>query len=827
VLNRKHPDLRSERGVMLVIFSIVLPLILIIGSMVVSIGSWYTHGRHLQTKVDAAAFAGGGSWAFPCASDIDAKIEDFARQYVGQHMKADGTPYSTTTFNPQVGKVQGDQIHVVLNGPDWYDGDTNANPTEMSDPTGTVCNAKTLDVKGTEQDSPLLWGWLPFYPDIKKKARVEIQEVEGLNGLLPIAVRAPEPVSAAAVFYNESTGNILRTKYFVRSSSIFGLPANLQGWSSYNTEDTGTWANFVPAGATGVAVAVSFRGACNTNLPNPNNNITTSPAPCFEDTGFTTINQLCNQGTTTQIVNCSYSNTGTWPNENVRSGLHFIRGYPNGTVTNGPPQLRSSYLTNVSCSTNGYFNARPNANCNSRLSVSVDLGSVSENPPPNPPNGNEETRKASNVSVTYRLVREDGTTFCDYGPNCELQASNGNATGTVTYASTGSPSSPDMPLSANSRGNAVAIQIRVKGSTVVPNPGACGVTQGGFVPGCRWFYTGSGQFGTSVAPTNAQVLAAPVQRAFRGNSLTSSSVQWLRLTTDQTCDGTPDFIDNQAASQPTGANRCFFMDMGLKGGIAQDQDEEPVLFNDGTGSSQMGGIDCDPNINQGQILIDGVIKGCGPWYAPNGFDTIPLCPAPNSIFAQPNPGPPFTDWPPLECIKTRTTGQMSQLERGLDNRLFGSNNAPCPADSATGPVKGRNYWHRNNNLYDGANFADNGPPVTGNNLRDADPRLVTIFLAPTEAFTGPGQETYPITGFIAIYITGYGRISGNGSLSIDDPCPGSAPPTDLDLSGGSSGGYAIWGHILKHVVPGPSATPSGRICQPTTSNQPCVAVLVE
>ena len=226
---------------MLVIFSIVLPLILIIGSMVVSIGSWYTHGRHLQTKVDAAAFAGGGSWAFPCASDIDAKIEDFARQYVGQHMKADGSPYSTTTFNPQVGDVQGDQIHVVLNGPDWYDADTNPNPTEPI-AAGNLCNAKTLDVKGTEQDSPLLWGWLPFYPDIKKKARVEIQEVEGLNGLLPIAVRAPEPVSAAAVFYNESTGNILKTKYFVKSSGIFGLPANLQGWSTFNTEDASTWA---------------------------------------------------------------------------------------------------------------------------------------------------------------------------------------------------------------------------------------------------------------------------------------------------------------------------------------------------------------------------------------------------------------------------------------------------------------------------------------------------------------------------------------------------------------------------------------------------------
>ncbi len=63
-----------------------------------------------------------------------------------------------------------------------------------------------LDVKATEQDSPLLWGWLPFFPDIKKKARVEIQEAEGVSGLLPIAVRVPKPVSVAAVFYDQTAG---------------------------------------------------------------------------------------------------------------------------------------------------------------------------------------------------------------------------------------------------------------------------------------------------------------------------------------------------------------------------------------------------------------------------------------------------------------------------------------------------------------------------------------------------------------------------------------------------------------------------------------------
>ena len=221
---------------MLVIFAIVLPLILIIGSMVVSIGSWYTHGRHLQTKVDAAAFAGGGSWAFPCASDIDAKIEDFARQYVGPAHEGGRIAVLDHDVQSPGRRRSGRSDPRVSERARLVRRRHEPEPHRaLAAGNGSMCDAKILDVKGTEQDSPLLWGWLPFYPDIKKKARVEIQEVEGLNGLLPIAVRAPEPVSAAAVFYNESTGDILRDEIFreePRFAASPGIPADLQGWST-------------------------------------------------------------------------------------------------------------------------------------------------------------------------------------------------------------------------------------------------------------------------------------------------------------------------------------------------------------------------------------------------------------------------------------------------------------------------------------------------------------------------------------------------------------------------------------------------------------------
>ncbi|MBF8290837.1 MAG: hypothetical protein HW391_1805, partial [Chloroflexi bacterium] len=444
--------------------------------------------------------------------------------------------------------------------------------------------------------------------------------------------------------------------------------------------------------------------------------------------------------------------------------------------------------------------------------------------------------RASDVQVRYRLVYGDGSTpFCNYGNNCDVSNNNPSASGgNVGFSTTGVNPSPHLPLPANSRQNAVAIEVRLRNASGGGLPAACGGAS--FNANCRWFYTGGGAPSPSVAPTDVQILASPVQRAFRGNSLTSSSVQWLRLNADRSPCGSPPLGDTpypEAASQPTSGNSCFYVEMGLKGGIAKDANEQPTLFNDGIGSSQMGSLDCDPNINQGQVLIIGVIQGCGPFYAKNPFDWTPLCPQQNSIFATPNPGAPWDDgrWPPLRCIKTRPTGSMNQLERGLDGRLFGNQNQnSCPA---TGPgfVMGRNYWDKDtNNGYTGT------PPLgyqelPGQNTRldPNDPRIVTIFLAPTEAFAASGQDTYPITGFIEVYITGYGRVNGNTNsvTQIDDPCPGSTPPTDLDLSGGSASGYAVWGHILNYALPNAGATGSGVLCNPGGSTQPCVPVLVE
>ena len=820
-----------EAGVVTVLFALLVTLLMVIGSFVITVGSWYTHARQLQTKVDAAALAGGGAWAFPCTPDADATIANTARTFFGEHTTATGAPYAGA-YNEQVGGVQGDQLYVALNQAAWWDEGFAA--ADFTQPSGSVCGTQSLEVKATEADSPLLWGWLPFAPDIKKRARVEIQEANGISDLLPISVRVPRPASSAAVFFDESTGSILAVRRFQADSALPGMPADLDG---YSTRLSGSPASFpsLPS-RTGVAIALSYLPACASG----------TPSPCFQGSGFTTVDELCNQGVAAQIVTC-YAGNGSWPTRDVTRGLHFVRGYATTSVGGGPPQVRGAYLSNQSCEANGYFNDLLTGSCNARLTVRVDLGSVIRcGGDDDDDGGGTQTRVASNVEVRYSLVRADGSTFCDnYGTGCRLEPEADGATGEVTYGTAGTVASNHVPLTASSGANAIAIQISVRRSTVSPNPGNCRFNLNTFHQDCRWYHLAAGISGTS-APSDSAILASPVQRAFMGSLDLSGPVQWLRIGKDVNCDRTAEELDGSAATHPSNSLTCLYVDMGLRGGTADDQDEPPVAFTEGSGSSQMGSVDCDPNIPQGAILTDGVVSGCSPFYRGNKFDSFPTCPDQSQFFSLPKPAP-FDDWPPFDCVKTRPTGAMNQLVTGLNLRIFGvPNNPSCPADDSDELVPGRNYWHRENNQFDGANFAwDRDTPATGddltNHLDPEDPRLVTLFITPYDSFSGSGQEVFPIVSLGSFYITGYGRLNGSGSFQgggPDDPCSdgsdspvyayaGNDPPPDLNTTGGGAGGVVVWGHFIKSVAQGGGTLGGTGVRCVENDLDPCVAVLVE
>ena len=827
---------RNERGQVIVLFALLLPIFMGIGAIVIAIGNWYVHGKHLQTKADASALAGGGGWGFPCADDVNDRIELNARTYLGKHIEADGTPFTATTFNPQVGGVTGSQIHGVLNGTDYYDDDSNPAPADYADPSGSACDAKILDVKVTEDNSFPLFSLMPFFPDIKRKARVQIEQGDSFGGLLPIAVRVPKPTSAAAIFYDESTGNgtILDVRYMREVcwnqvpnpciGEITAAGADLGHWTTDgSTKGDGTPsgnARFtMPEGQVGVVIALSFRPTCPDSAPGPCFDIDTSQYP--------TVDAMCNQQSAA-VVQCYYTNNGNPPA--VQSGLQFIRGY----TQNGPgntPWLRSAWLTDPDvippCWNGGYFNAPVSQNCPGTLHVDVDVSGATS--------GNYEIRYKM-VAGNTSWADDDPPNACNatYGVNCDVTSGTAPVEFDRAYAR-----------------HAIAIRVRLQNTSGPGIPAAC--NDSGYDANCQWFFLGAGNPGgprVTNPPTNAQIFANPVQRGFMGNIDRSASIKYLQLRADEACDGGFELGFGETgpaasvrASAGAGDPRCFRVDMGLQGALAKDQDEAPIQLNLGN-TSQSSVLDCDPDLSN---LKDEIAQGCGPdgWpdYKAHDFAQTPFCPGwsgINNFFSLPKPSP-WDKWSPFTCVATQTAASPNQVIEGLNERFFGDpNNPSCPADDRAFHT-GRNYWHDENNDFVDPKWGEDYPTFArksrnhGNLLGKLgnDPRYVLLFMTPYNSFTGNGNELYPVTLIGAFYITGYGHVLGNGSLVNEDPCAdgsgaavgaGNTPPSDLDTS---TSGAVAWGHFVQPVDLGTSSGGTGVLCGTGGDTQPCVTVLVE
>ena len=309
-------------------------------------------------------------------------------------------------------------------------------------------------------------------------------------------------------------------------------------------------------------------------------------------------------------------------------------------------------------------------------------------------------------------------------------------------------------IAIDSRENSFAVQVRLR-RTSVPGITDCNNDPtSDYHNNCRWFFTSS-TASRDTPPTGAQVLDFPVHRSFMGHLERTGPIKWLRLSVDKDCNlGTltdriigHDLLSGEdAASQPIGEQRCYALDLGMAGGLAQDQDEPPIVFNLGDNSSQRAYVDCDPDWPNLKTEIQ---MGCQwPPYAANKFDTTPYCPGQSGWFDRVNP--PMASWPPYRCVLTQT-GNSSQVIQGFNERIFNKTNNPnCPADDAAGYVKGRNYWHRMNNAYDAETFAwdgqgSPGPDGTakGNTLKSDDPRLVTLFFTTYDSFTVNWQRGLP------------------------------------------------------------------------------------
>lgn len=212
---------REERGAVMVMVAILLPVLILFSSFVLDVGNWFEHRRHLQMQADAAVLAAAGEFGSPCS---EAPIEDMARTYGGLK------PPTPNTYNQQVG---GTPLEKVL-----FDGlnqDTWPNQPGKVDPDppgGPPCETGVIDVKLAEAELPWFFR-VAQVPFINAHARVAIQKVDRMKGVLPIGVPDINPKKAKALFVDESKlptdpGYVIKETMLCRTGAQNGLAQ----WSS-------------------------------------------------------------------------------------------------------------------------------------------------------------------------------------------------------------------------------------------------------------------------------------------------------------------------------------------------------------------------------------------------------------------------------------------------------------------------------------------------------------------------------------------------------------------------------------------------------------------
>jgi Flp pilus assembly protein TadG len=354
----RFQQLSDPRGATLVIFAIWLPVLVLFATLVLDVGNWFVHKRHLQTQADAGALAAGGSFNQCFGGGGSTAVENMARRYAGDT----GT---SNAYNSQVGGSNRGALTVRINSKTYAVGGPGPDDTVEA----PACTAKMVDVKTTEADLPLFLGVVPHFlsmhllPAINAHARVEIRSETSSRGALPVGVPDVNPVAAIATLVNDSTGAALSgctdsaTGVALPDCTVPLAQGTTLGSGVVQWDSTGSVAT-VPIGVTNVGVRIALAGTALCNA-------TASPQ-CAAGVSAASGSALCNQ----VLVTCYETGTST--------SLVQIRGWsstPSGAQPN-PPQARSVQLTPGTGCADPYFSSDKELCPNVRIAAHIDSGSL-------------------------------------------------------------------------------------------------------------------------------------------------------------------------------------------------------------------------------------------------------------------------------------------------------------------------------------------------------------------------------------------------------------------------------------------------------------------
>ena len=201
---RSRAAAADERGAVLVMVILWLPVLVLMAALVVDVANWFVHKRHLQMQADAAALAAAADWVYPGCDDnaIDAR----AREYGGG------------TYNAQIGGTASNNVHLLINSETYYG---QATPVDSTVDTDPPCQAAMIDVKLTETDLPWYFK-IAQVPFINARARVSIVQADTLQGALPVGVPDSRPEKVKVMFVDQTTGATLGERELTLTGSSGG-----------------------------------------------------------------------------------------------------------------------------------------------------------------------------------------------------------------------------------------------------------------------------------------------------------------------------------------------------------------------------------------------------------------------------------------------------------------------------------------------------------------------------------------------------------------------------------------------------------------------------
>jgi Flp pilus assembly protein TadG len=734
-------SLRGERGGIMVLSAIMIPVFLLVTALVIDAGDWFTHKRQLQNRADAAAFAAGTEYAKrwrACVQTGDAALKlatantiaDAARQYAADPEASDYSSGAlpSSLFNREIATQS--KLDVMINSSnannytddtDYTDGGAGnvANPCFAHPADDISAAGYWTDVRVKERDLPSLFGKLgQLLSRNIARARVDVRPAISGHRFLPLAVPNNIITKVQVRYYKECGSG---APSLIAKRDLAALPAADQSafvsagggqlWAlpsgadptvgdknlSFNLALPGydpACGNYVPVG---VEVRLASRDEIDIDTPSCATLLAARYADCFH----------------------RLSQIRVWNDGNADSQIRIPRIALSGGC--GAPA-------------DGYFSTLPVTSVNCKYDVTVDV--------------NWGTRSTGTTNVPGNFTVSAG------GVNVPLVS--WVPGGVSTYATSGGA------VTASPGANPVAVTATWKDQT-----------------------NGHSWAGRICKPGNTPCTdtVSDGHQAFVGTKGTAGAVALVRTSQSSFVAGLPGspFDNHRSGGGPSDCSNtdtcAVFPTVGtvsvLKTGVLT------TLRLDDPQSNQT--LQCDPNYAQGQEF-EAFQFGCEPWYRANqwtspwwiGSAGAKHCPDPGLWFSYNTMPAPFgknsggNAW---QCVLTApgmSTGQVGDYMAVATKNCSNINNNSCQTFGCN---------------YDGNYDGKVGSPVQPwTVLSDSRyPRVVNLFIVPYQSgkgLTGAG-DTIPILGFASFYVMNWTGANNNqndhcpdrtwGNVNVPDP----------------------------------------------------------